>query len=102
VVYWQFLLIFGLAPGAVLALLARRRFWRFKGTFLWIAICIVWLSVSWEAVFVNRVWFYSPDVILGPRILGIPIEEYAFFVLDGLLITALAVLLRRGKANAPD
>jgi 15-cis-phytoene synthase/lycopene beta-cyclase len=100
-VYWQFLLILGLAPLLILALLLRNRLWRYKGTLLWIAICILWVSVPWEASSVDRIWFYSPRVILGLRILGIPVEEYFFFVLDGLLITALGLALRRGGAHAP-
>jgi lycopene cyclase domain-containing protein len=100
--YWQFLLIFGLAPLSILLLLARRRIRRFKGTFLWVVLGILWVSVPWEAVSVNRIWFYSPRIILGWRILGIPVEEYAFFVLDGLLITAVALLLRRRRTRAPD
>jgi lycopene cyclase domain-containing protein len=102
VVYWQFLLIFGLVPLLVLLLLARRRLWRYKGTFFWVALCVLWVSLPWEAASVGRIWFYSPRVILGWRILGIPVEEYAFFVLDGLLISALALLLRRREKHAAD
>jgi lycopene cyclase domain-containing protein len=101
-VYWQLLLIFGLVPLSVLVLIARRRVRGFKGTFLWVVICILWVSVPWEAASVNRIWFYDPGIILGPRILGIPIEEYAFFVLDALLITTLTLVLRRGGRRGAD
>jgi lycopene cyclase domain-containing protein len=101
-VYWQFLLIFGLLPLSVLALVAHRRLWRAKGTFLWVVLCILWVSIPWEAASVDRIWFYDPRIILGWRILGIPIEEYAFFVLDALLITTLTLLLRRGGKRGAD
>jgi lycopene cyclase domain-containing protein len=101
-VYWQFLLVFGLVPLLGIILLRRRRLRRFKGTFFWVALGILWVSVPWEAASVGRIWFYSPKVIIGWRILGIPVEEYAFFVIDGLLITTLALLLRRGGKRAAD
>jgi lycopene cyclase domain-containing protein len=86
-VYWQFLLLFGLVPLLGLTFLARRRIRQYKGTFLWVLLGILWVSVPWEAAAVGRIWFYAPKIILGWRILGIPVEEYVFFVLDGLLIT---------------
>ncbi len=101
-VYYQFLLLFGLVPLLILLLLGRRRLWRAKGTFFWVALCILWVSIPWEAASVDRIWYYSPRIILGWRFLGIPLEEYAFFVLDGLLITTLALLLRRGGGRAAD
>ncbi|HBY96730.1 MAG: lycopene cyclase domain-containing protein [Ardenticatenaceae bacterium] len=99
--YFQILLIFGLVPFLGLALVARHRFHRYQGTFFWVVVFILWVSVPWERASVDRIWSYSPEVILGPRLLGIPLEEYAFFVLDGLLVTALVVLLR-GRRSQRD
>ena len=42
---------------------------------------------------VNRLWFYSPEVIWGPRLLNVPVEELAFFAIDGLLVGTLAIWL---------
>ncbi len=99
-IYLQILLIFGLAPLLGLALVAPRHFQRHKGTFFWVVIFILWVGVPWESASVDRIWFYSPRVILGPRLLSIPLEEYAFFVLDGLLVTALALLLRGRRSRS--
>lgn len=97
--YVQLLLIFGLAPILGLVLLAFDRFRRYQGAFFWVVTCILWVSVPWESISVERIWFYSPRVILGPRLLNIPLEEYAFFVLDGLLVTALTLLLRGRRSR---
>jgi lycopene cyclase domain-containing protein len=101
-VYWQFLLLFGLVPLVALLLLAPRNAWRYKGTFLWVVVCILWVSIPWEAASVGRIWYYSPGAILGWRILGLPVEEYAFFIIDAVLITTLSLLLRRGGRRAAD
>jgi lycopene cyclase domain-containing protein len=100
-VYTRILLSFGLLPLAGLALLALRRLPRFKGTLLWVVLCILWVSISWENIAIDRIWFYAPHAILGPRLLRLPVEEYAFFVIDGLLVTVLGLLLRRRKPDGP-
>ena len=92
--YTQMLLFFGLIPFVVLIAIAPRLIRYYKGTFFWVLVCIMWVSVLWEGSSVDRIWFYSSKVILGPRLLRIPIEEYAFFVLDGLLVTSITLLLR--------
>ena len=101
-VYWQLLLLFGVVPLLVLLLLAPRNAWRYKGTYLWVVLAILWVSIAWEAASVGRIWFYAPGAILGPRILGLPVEEYAFFVIDAVLITTLSLLLRRGGRREAD
>ena len=98
--YFQILLIFGLVPFLGMALAAPHLFRRYKGTFFWVVTFILWFSIPWEITSVDRIWFYSPHVILGPRLLSIPLEEYAFFVLDGLLVTALALLLRGRRSRS--
>jgi lycopene cyclase domain-containing protein len=101
-IYFRILLFFGLIPFIGLVLLAPRHLRRYKGTFFWIAVFILWVSVPWESISVNRIWFYSPHAIMGLHLLGIPVEEYVFFVLDALLVTALGLLLRRGQGNGSD
>jgi lycopene cyclase domain-containing protein len=98
--YIQMLLFFGLIPFVVLVGLAPRLIRYYKGIFFWVVLCIMWVSVLWESTSVDRIWFYSPKVILGPRLLRIPLEEYAFFVLDGLLVTSVTLLLH--KRNSQD
>jgi lycopene cyclase domain-containing protein len=98
--YIQMLLFFGLIPFVVLAAIAPRLTRCYKGTFFWVVACIMWVSILWESTSVDHIWFYSPKVILGPRLLRIPIEEYAFFALDSLLVTSVTLLLR--KRNSQD
>jgi lycopene cyclase domain-containing protein len=98
-IYLSILLFFGLIPLLGLVLLAPRHLWRYRGTFFWITLFILWVSVPWESSSVGRIWFYSPHTVVGLHLLGIPIEEYNFFVLDALLVTALGLLLRRGRAD---
>lgn len=75
-IYFQHLLIFGLVPLLGLALVTPHLFRRYKGTFFWVVTCILLVSVPWEGVSVDRIWFYSPQVILGLRLLGIPVALF--------------------------
>jgi hypothetical protein len=54
------------------------------------------VSVPWELLAIDRIWYYSPQVLWGARVLGLPIEELAFFAINGLLVGTLALLLERG------
>jgi 15-cis-phytoene synthase/lycopene beta-cyclase len=67
---------------------------RHMRSLLVIVILIMMVSIPWEIISVNRIWYYSPEAILGPRILGLPIEELAFFIIDGLLVGTLTIILR--------
>lgn len=91
--YTWVLLIFGLVPLGLLWLAMPWTIRRYKGTLLTIVILIVLVSVPWEMIAIGRVWYYSPTVIWGIRMLGLPIEEVAFFVIDGLLVGTLALWL---------
>jgi len=91
--YTLILLIFGLLPLGVLWLFAPWILQRYKGTLLTIVILILLISVPWEMLAVGRIWYYSSTVIIGFRVLGLPLEEFAFFIVDGLLVGTLALLL---------
>lgn len=97
--YIWILLIFGLLPLGVLWLAAPWIVRRYKASLVTIVILIVLVSVPWELVAVGRIWYYSPGVILGVRLLNLPVEELAFFVIDGLLVGTLALWLE-GKYHA--
>lgn len=91
--YFRLLLIFGVTPVALLWLSVPRLMWRYRGTLVVIVGLILWVSIPWELAAIDRVWYYSERVIWGPRLLGLPIEELAFFVIDGLLVGSLALWL---------
>lgn len=91
--YTWILLIFGLLPLGLLWLAAPRILRRYKGSLVTIVILILIVSVPWEMVAVGRIWYYSPTAIMGVRLLNLPLEEFAFFVIDGLLVGTLALWL---------
>jgi lycopene cyclase domain-containing protein len=91
VTYLQFHLVFILPPLAVLAVLAARR-WR-RGAARWDPVWAFWLlpvvaliyTTPWDNYLVWRgVWVYSPGRVLG-TVGYVPVEEYAFFLLQPLL-----------------
>lgn len=90
--YASLLLIFGLVPIALLWLAAPGVIGRYKGTLAVIVVLILLVSIPWEMAAIDRIWFYSPRVLWGPRLFNLPLEELAFFVIDGLLVGTLALL----------
>lgn len=92
--YLLLLFVFGIVPLVLLWLAQPRLVWRYRGTLAIIAILIVLVSVPWEMMAIGRIWYYSPRVIVGMRLFNLPIEEVAFFIIDGLLVGTLALLLK--------
>lgn len=91
--YALLLLIFGILPTALLWLARPDLIWRYKGSLLTIVVLILLVSIPWEMLAIDRVWYYSPRIIWGPRLFNLPVEELAFFVIDGLLVGTLALWL---------
>lgn len=91
--YFLLLLTFGILPLALLWLAAPRLIWRHRGALVVIGMLILLISIPWEVTAIDRIWFYSPRVILGPRLFNLPLEEIVFFIIDGLLVGTLALLL---------
>ncbi len=97
-IYALILLIFGVLPIAILWLLRRDLVRRYWGSLLVIVTLIGLVSIPWEIVSVNTIWYYSPKAVWGPALLGIPVEELFFYAIDGLLVGTLALLLE-GKSR---
>lgn len=91
--YALILLIFGLIPLFAIWLTRPRLIWRHKGSLFVIVILILMVSVPWEMAAIGRIWYYAPRVIWGFSVLSLPVEEFAFFIIDGLLVGSLALLL---------
>lgn len=91
--YFLILLIFGITPLALMWLSAPRLIWRHRGALVVIVVLILMVSIPWEMAAIDRIWYYSPRIVLGPRLFNLPIEELTFFVIDGLLVGTLALLL---------
>lgn len=91
--YFLLLLIFGVFPLALLWLYAPRLIWQHRNTLIIIVVLILLVSVPWETTAIDRVWYYSPRIVWGPRLFDLPLEELAFFIIDGLLVGTLALVL---------
>lgn len=91
--YVLLLLFFGVAPIALLWLAAPWVIRRYKGTLFVIVILILMVSIPWEMLAIDHIWYYSPRVIWDSRLFNLPVEELTFFVIDGLLVGTLALLL---------
>jgi lycopene cyclase domain-containing protein len=52
----------------------------------------------WDAAIIAQgVWTYPPGRVLGPAIAGVPVEEYAFFVLQVALTGLLTATFLAGR-----
>jgi lycopene cyclase domain-containing protein len=96
--YAQFLMVF-LAFPIVLLVFATRRYLtrsRWGMLFLMSFIALVY-TTPWDNYLVaSGVWWYDADLVLGIVFGWVPLEEYAFFVLEPLL-TGLWVLYAGGR-----
>ncbi len=92
--YAKLLLIFGVIPILLIWLARPRLLRRHAGSLVVIVALILAAGVPWEMVSVGHIWYYTPGILLGPHILDLPIEELAFFVIDGLLVGSLALVLK--------
>jgi len=92
-IYALILLIFGLFPIAVLWLVFPHVIRRHKGSLLTIVVLILLVSIPWEMISVDRIWYYSPQAVWGVRLFRLPVEELAFFVIDGMLVGTVALIL---------
>jgi lycopene beta-cyclase len=100
--YAGFLLLFLVPPILVLALLARRRI---TSRWSWGVLAVMGLAViytgPWDHFIIEQgVWSYPPGRVLGPAIGNVPIEEYAFFLLQ-VLLTGLVLLMLTEQTAAP-
>ncbi len=97
--YAKLLLIFGVLPILVLWWLRPRVIYRHMGSLVVILLLILGASIPWEMVSINRIWYYSPTILLGLYFFNLPVEELAFFVIDGLLVGSLALVLRERRRS---
>jgi lycopene cyclase domain-containing protein len=59
-----------------------------------LAVIAVIYTTPWDNYLVaNRVWWYDPSLVLGITLGWVPLEEYAFFVVQSLLTGFLTLIL---------
>jgi lycopene cyclase domain-containing protein len=101
---WVYLL---LNLGTFGAALVMGRGWKQEWLQYWrtaiVAVCSVALPfLVWDMVATHRGhWAFSKTFTLGPELLGLPIEEYLFFIVVGLACIALWEQVQRQVPRAP-
>lgn len=95
--YAWLLLIFGVLPIGILWVWKRSLLRRYLGSLAVIIGLIFMVSVPWEMVSVNVIWYYSPQILIGPHFLNLPLEELVFYAIFGILIGMLALILRAAR-----
>ncbi len=113
--YFQILALFVGPPVALLGLLAwyggrRKPVWAwgplvghaYVAVLVHVVIAVVY-TTPWDNYLVaTGVWWYDPELVLGLTLGWVPVEEYAFFVLQTLLSGLfLLALMRRTGPPAP-
>ena len=118
--YFGFLLRFLIVPILVLGALVlyhqisskRRRGpklatgWHWDNRFAWIAIGLhiliaVIYTTPWDNYLVaTGVWWYDPELVTGVSLGWVPIEEYAFFVLQTTMVGLWLLFLVLGKSGS--
>ncbi|WP_353136882.1 lycopene cyclase domain-containing protein, partial [Pseudopedobacter sp.] len=59
----------------------RIRFNRYFGSFLKAAILVAIPFILWDSWFTKLgIWWFNDDYLIGIRFLGLPIEEWLFFI----------------------
>ncbi|MHB8619846.1 MAG: lycopene cyclase domain-containing protein [Chloroflexota bacterium] len=105
--YPRFLAVFVAPPIVLLLMLLLGR----RARIPWLAIAALSLvalayTSPWDnALILNGVWSYPRGRVVGVTIGVVPVEEYAFFVLQTILTSLLAVaVLRRHikRSQRPD
>ncbi|KAI1320413.1 hypothetical protein F5Y16DRAFT_83675 [Xylariaceae sp. FL0255] len=58
-------------------------------------------TLPWDAYLIRqRIWTYPTDAIIGPRLLGVPVEELFFFVIQTYITAMLYIVLNRPVLHA--
>jgi lycopene cyclase domain-containing protein len=99
--YAMFLVVFLVIPIAVLVWLLRRSLRRRQIVWIGLLMGIALIyTTPWDNYLVaNRVWWYQPQLVTGLTIGWVPIEEYAFFLLQPLMSGLWFLLMDRSLPN---
>jgi lycopene cyclase domain-containing protein len=85
--YTLFLIVFVCVPLGLLVWRLRHRLWRIDLVLLvGLAVIAVVYTTPWDNYLVaTGVWYYDPRLVLNLTIGYVPVEEYAFFILQAFL-----------------
>jgi lycopene beta-cyclase len=100
---WQYLLVLGSCVAVTLPLefIGGARVYRRPKALLVALGPVVAVFAGWDLIAVHRRdWWYSARYILGPRLAGLPIEEWLFFIVVPVCaLLTYEVLGRRAHAR---
>jgi len=96
-IYLLVLLIFGVLPLFYLWIKYPHLPKKYHQTFFMIFDGVLIFSIPWEAISVNKIWFYDykTSVVLGPTIFGFPVEELLFFIVAALLTASTTLVFKK-------
>ena len=93
--YFELLIVFVVVPNIILFYLNRKQL-RLKTVLLSLLILFI-IAIIWDQISVRLgIWSFSQEEIVG-SFLGLPIEEYLFFIFVPLL--SINIYLLVGKAG---
>ncbi len=92
--YLVWLFIFNVIPLAILCFFNFDYFKKKKRIFLIAVIGAVIFSFPWDFIAIyEKIWYFEKPFVLGVYIMGLPIEEWLFIILNTLLISSITLLL---------
>lgn len=98
---WQYLTVLGLCVAVTLPLeiVAGARVYRRPAALLAVLAPVVAVFGGWDLLAVHQgEWWYNPRYLLGPRLLGLPAEEWLFFlVVPACALLTYEALGRKGR-----
>jgi lycopene cyclase domain-containing protein len=93
--YLKWFLFFAWIPTVIIWLCFWKILVKYKKVFVFCIIGSVIFGFPWDYWATHSwLWNFSPDHTLGINFLGLPIEEYIFFVSETILYVSLALVLR--------
>jgi lycopene cyclase domain-containing protein len=92
--YPIWLSLFLILPLLLLGIFKFQTLAKYKWVLLLVALGCLVISVPWDILSVNdRIWYFSEPYIVGIWLMGLPIEEYFYILLLGLLSACSTILI---------
>jgi len=99
---WQYLLVLASCAAVTLPLefAAGARVYRRPKALLATLAPVLAVFAGWDLIAVHHgEWWFSPRYTLGPRIAGLPVEEWLFFLVVPICALLTYEVLGRGTAD---
>lgn len=73
--------------------LSRRRF---RKTLLAVGAVGIVIGAVWDSIATNvlKLWSFNPDTIVGVYVLGLPLEEWFFYIFVSMAVATVALKIR--------